>query len=449
MDDAEREPPGAVDSADAKRRRPQQPVLDLKATELGSDPARDEAPAPEASAGPEPAAREEPPPREGADPRAEAPAQPATPPKAPRRAGRLLAAALAGAVAGAAAAFGTVWVSEFLPDRSAEAERIAALEAQVRALAARPVATPEAVQQAASRAAAGEQALRAAEALQERLARAEAALKAQQPAAAAGDRLDRLDQASQTLGRDLAALRQRLDEIAAAARRASETAQESAGSSNAAAASSAEEIATLGRRLAAVEEATRTLAAKAANPPSDRDRAARFAAAALALRSAVERGESYEAELAAVRPFVADPARLAPLQAAASSGIAGARELARELSRLIVQIRQSANNGEDSGGLIDRLQASASKLVRIRPIGEELPPEATDPLSAMEAKAARTDIAGALSDAEKLPAEIQAPLAVWIETARNRVAALDGARALAHESLAGLAAGTTALPGRP
>jgi hypothetical protein len=433
MDDAQREPGEPADSAEAKRRRPQ-PVLDLKATEVAggaapetpSDPPESQ---PEPEAGPQPAA---------------------APPPRPRTGRAVAAGALAGAVTGIAAAVAAVFLFG-LTDRGArEGARIAQLESKLSALAARPAATPAAVEAVAARAAAGEQALAAVKPLQERLAQAEAALKAQ-PAPPADARVGRLDAATQALGGEVAALRKRLDEIAAAARTARDTAAQTAGSSQAAVATSAEEMEGLGRRVAALEAAAQALQAKAAAPaPPERDRAARFAAATLALRSAVERGDPYADELAAVRALTGDPARLKPLDEAAAAGIAGARELSRELSRLIVGIRQSADAASDDGGLIDRLQASASKLVRIRPVGEESGGAADDdPLSLVEAKAARSDVPGALAAAEKLPAPLRTPLDPWIRQARIRLAALAAARALAREALAGLGADAAAAPGRP
>ena len=65
----------------------------------------------------------------------------------------------------------------------------------------------------------------------------------------ADGRLDKLDAATQSLGGEIAAVRQRLDEIAAAARAARETAARTAGSSDAAVASSNEEIDALSKRV--------------------------------------------------------------------------------------------------------------------------------------------------------------------------------------------------------
>ncbi|MBX6424304.1 MAG: hypothetical protein IRZ09_00020 [Variibacter sp.] len=485
MDDASREPPGAGTDAGTKRRRPQQPILDLKAIEVTDAPAEGETPAgpPASLPDPSPASgREEAAPASAevsggsfADPgsgeraaagepfaqkaaassdeaaaesgAAAAPPGATAPPPPPSRP-RAIEAAAAGAAIGVIAAFGIGWSLGIVKTGEDDAlPRIASLEAQLRALAARPADAPEALQALAARAAAGEQALESVKDLQARVARLETALQsrpadaAAQPGASAGT--------PEALREEVAALRRRVDEIAAAAAAARDAAARAAGSSSAASAGAAGEIDNLGRRVGSLEAVARTLQERlAADSTRDRDRAARFAAAALALRLAVERGEPYAAELAAMEALVENPERLKPLEEAATEGIVGAGALARELSRLIVGLRPPADAGPETGGLLDRLQASASKLVRIRPAGEETSPAAEDALAALEAKAARADIAGALAEAEKLPDALRAPLEPWMQKARTRIAALETARALTREGIAALGANAAA-PGRP
>jgi hypothetical protein len=346
-----------------------------------------------------------------------------------------------------------VWVAGLARDDAGPAARIAKLESDLRALAARPVATPAAVQAAAERAASGEQALAAVKSLQDRIGQIDTALKATPSAPAdpaLGERVGKLDQATQTLGGEVAAVRRRLDEIAAAASSARETAARSEGTSSAAVAATADEIGGLANRVQTLETTAKALQDKVASATAapDRDRAARFATAAFALRVVVERGEPYQGELAALKPLVASPERLKPLEAAAAEGISSGRELSRELSRLLVGIRQGADAREDAG-LIERLQSGASRLVRIRPAGEDPASGSDDPLTAVETAAARSDIATAVAAAEKLPADLRAPLDTWVQKARTRLAALDAARTLAQEALAALGAPPTVPPARP
>lgn len=486
MDDAKPKPSGAADSADATRRRPQQPILDLKATEVASaqsvdaaqadtdagpsrpaeKPAADAASFSSASVGPSspdaPASKKE---GEGKSPgassqsAAESFAQGAVPPEAagqaattsrPAGAGAarprkgiwgLLAAAAAGAVMGMAAAVATVWMLERTGRGDAAAQRIARIETQVQALAERPAASASGVEDVARRAAAGEEALRAVTALQERVTQAEAMLKALPPAdPQLGARLGKLDETTQGLGGELAQLRKRLDEIAAAARAARETAGRVAGTSSAAVANSAEEIDALAKRVQALEAAAKSLQDRVGALPAG-DRAARFAAAAQALRAAVERGDPFSPELAAVQALTDDREQLKPLQTAAASGIKNADQLGRDLSRLLADMRQ-AERPRVEGGVFDRLRASAAKLVRIRPVGEDAAAGGQDALARAEAQAARNDIPGALAEIEKLPPPLSPPLRTWMDEARARIAALAAARVLARDSLAALSAGT-------
>ena len=100
------------------------------------------------------------------------------------------------------------------------------------------------------------------------------------------------------------------------------------------------------------------------------DRAGRLAFVAVALRAAVERGEPFAQELAAVQTAGAGRARSAPLEPFAASGVPRAAALARELSQLTGPMLAAAGGAPREGGFIDRLQANAERLVRIRPINE-------------------------------------------------------------------------------
>jgi hypothetical protein len=279
--------------------------------------------------------------------------------------------------------------------------------------------------------------------------------------------LAELDAGAKSLGAAVEDMRRRLDEIAAAAQSARDTAARSAGSSTAAAANVTNDVEALARRVQALESATsvandieslrqRVQAAEAAaqslqtavasaNAP-DHDREARFASAALALRIAVERSEPFTAELAAIKPLVRDPARLQALDAVAPEGVPSANALARELSNQLVSIRRATESPADTTGVFDRLQQGASRLIRVRPADEATRTDSGDALAGIEAKAARSDVAGALAEANKLPEAQRAPIEPWIKKAQARAAALEAAHALFREGLAAM--GATAEPAR-
>ena len=107
------------------------------------------------------------------------------------------------------------------------------------------------------------------------------------------------------------------------------------------------------------------------------DRAVRLAVAASSLQGAVERGDPFAAELAVAEQFTADPNMLAPLKPFAAAGVPSAAALMRELSKLIqpmLSAERAAAAPRAGDGFLDRLQANAERLVRIRPI-DEAPPE--------------------------------------------------------------------------
>ena len=87
---------------------------------------------------------------------------------------------------------------------------------------------------------------------------------------------------------------------------------------------------------------------------------------------------------------------------------------------------------------LDKLQASAEKLVRVRPAEEIAGADPAAVVSRAEAKAARADLAGALAELGELPAAARAPAEPWIRKAQARAAALEASRRLAADALAAL-----------
>jgi hypothetical protein len=193
----------------------------------------------------------------------------------------------------------------------------------------------------------------------------------------------------------------------------------------------------LATRLAGLEAATKgigeqlgriTNAAAAGNT--------RQAVLAIALNTAVERGAPYGRELAAIDPAHAGSATLAALRPFADTGVPSPAVLARELAAVMPAALKAADVPPPGGGFLDRLQANAERLVRIRPADQQQQgDEPSAILARLDAKAARGDLAGALAEAAKLPASVRAPLEPWIKRAEAREAAVAAAAALASRSL--------------
>jgi hypothetical protein len=403
------------------------PTIDLKATEVSVEPKETPAADPSAAA-PESSQ----PQTDVASPEEPSAAGGGAPPPGrsaaarPASGWRYAAAAAAGALAVLAAFAALWWAGAFAADRGAMAalnERLSRLAAQVGELASRP-APP-----AADR--------KALDALTARVAKLEqtvASLAAQPPAGAPAnaDQLAAIDKAIKSLQENVADLAQRADANAASAREArsrADAARSAAGQDN---------VEALRNRVAALEQSAKTLADEIAKrPTSSADRPLRLAVAARALRAAVERGDPFAPELAALKPLVSDSQQLQALESFAASGVPSASALAQQLAKLAPAMRQRTAP-KVSGGFLDRLQAGAGRLIRIRPIGETTGDDPDAVIGRAEAEAARSDIAGALAALSELPAEVRAPAQDWIKQAQARQTALAASVQLENDALAAL-----------
>jgi hypothetical protein len=467
-------PPGG------KRRRPPT-TIDLKATELASDPVKSNDPidppheTPRADAPPAAASV-------AAEPKVEPPREPPPPPPPrprPRTGGwppewldlaavndrvsalraqlaermnwRLIAAAAAGAAA-MLVVFVALWVLGAASNRDdltvTLAARLAILELQVRDLAAKPLPAgldQRALADLAARVGAAEQAMGRLAELDARVGKAEATAAAPRPVQT-DEALTARVAALEAAVRPLAELGQRIEAAGAASRDAKnradaafEAAQKNSAPSPVAAADH-KEIEALGQRVVALEQAAKSAEEKIARAAvsAGADRAGRLAFVAVVLRSAVERGEPFAQELAAAKPLVPNAAALSSLEPFAATGVPRAATLARELSQLTNAMLNAAGNAPRDAGFIDRLQQNAERLVRIRPINEAPGDDAGTIVGRAEAKAAHGDLAGALSELARLPDAMRAPAQAWIKRAEAQVAALAAARGLAENAVGAL-----------
>jgi len=193
------------------------------------------------------------------------------------------------------------------------------------------------------------------------------------------------------------------------------------------------EFEALADRVAAAERSEKA-AEKAAESA---DRAVRLALAATALNAAVERGDAFAAELAAVKALGADPKLVAALEPFARPGVPSAAALARQFSELTPALVQAADPPSREG-VLGRLQMNAEKLVRIRRVDEAPGSDAAAIVARSEAKAARGDLAGTAAELAQLAPNARAPAEAWIKSVQARAAAIDASRRLAADALSGL-----------
>jgi hypothetical protein len=179
----------------------------------------------------------------------------------------------------------------------------------------------------------------------------------------------------------------------------------------------------------------------AAHPPvaAAPDQAIRLAFLATMLRSAVERGAPFAAELAALKTIASDKASLASLDAFAASGVPSTNALSHELSALVPALLAAANPPQGDGSLMDRLGMTTRQLIRVRRVGDTPGDDPVSVIARIEVKAAHDDIAGALAEFAKLPEGVRAPAAAWIKKATQRITAIAATQKLTADALDGLA----------
>jgi hypothetical protein len=191
-------------------------------------------------------------------------------------------------------------------------------------------------------------------------------------------------------------------------------------------------------RIATLERAIKTLESKLAKPvvAEAADPAVRLAMTAAALSAAAARGDAFAAELAAAKALGTDARALAPLEPFATTGVPAAAALGRELLALMPALTQAAGAVPRDSGFLERLQANAERLVRIRPIDETPGDDPAAVLARIEVRAAQSDLAGALAELGKLSAPARLPAQAWIAKTQARAAAIAASRQFAADTLA-------------
>jgi hypothetical protein len=203
--------------------------------------------------------------------------------------------------------------------------------------------------------------------------------------------------------------------------------------------STKQELDGLSRRLDAFDGLVKALKDQVAESAAPKTDDPLFALVAAGLHSALERGEPFAAELVAAKAVGVDPALLDGFAPFADTGVPKPDELFRELTGLIPEMLKVSAPAAN-GNYLDRLQAHAEKLVRIRPVGDGPGDDAATVIGRIDRDMARRDLAGALGEIERLPAPSQAIAEPWRKKALARQAAIAASAQLVTASFTKLGA---------
>jgi len=261
----------------------------------------------------------------------------------------------------------------------------------------------------------------------------------------AASRMEQVEKSVAALRGELAATRAQADKLASVINEV--RAQPRDGSAPAPA---AVDLSPVNDRIAQIEQATKAqeseiAAVKSAQAkpveakPAD-DAALRRVVAASLLDISVRHGDPFAAQLAAAKSLAANADLLKPLEAFAATGVPNAAALCRELTAIVPKLAPPAPDAETtgSGGIVDRLQSGAAKLVRIQR-ADATGTDRASVVARVTAAALRNDLNEARRELVTLAPADRAAAQAWLDKVDARDAALAASRKFANEAMTALA----------
>ncbi|MDQ2634010.1 MAG: phage tail protein [Pseudomonadota bacterium] len=147
-----------------------------------------------------------------------------------------------------------------------------------------------------------------------------------------------------------------------------------------------------------------------------------LAIAASALKSAIERGSPFEAELETLAAVAPEAPGLAELRAYAEKGVATRAEILAETDAAANVMIAAANPPSEDADFFERLLESAESMVTVRPIGAVEGSGAPETIARMEVALKAGDLAGAIAEFDTLPEAAKTAGAVFADKIRARLA---------------------------
>jgi hypothetical protein len=266
--------------------------------------------------------------------------------------------------------------------------------------------------------------------------------KAGQPAAAAADpavaaRIEALEKSLTALRADVAGMRTQSEKLSADLSAVTSAPREN---------SPPPDLSGINDRLAQLERDTRAQTSVIAQQseiaqenakPADDTPLRRLVAAGL-LDVLVRVGDPYSQALSAAKALAPDPDALKPLDAFAATGVPNAAVLSRELLALVPKLQPPMQEAATGTGIVARLQAGASKLVRVERT-DAVGNDRGNVIARVTAAALRNEYGEARRGLNTLPPADRAAAQGWIEKADARDAALAVSRQFADAAMTALA----------
>jgi hypothetical protein len=154
-------------------------------------------------------------------------------------------------------------------------------------------------------------------------------------------------------------------------------------------------------RLATLEQSVSQLSGKVEAQASQPKIA--LAIAASALKSALDRGAPFAAELETFAAISPDAPEIATLRAYAEKGVSTRTDIAAEVDAAANAMVAAATPVDENAGFLQNLMSSAESLVKVRPIGAVEGKGAPETVARMEVAVNQGDYAKALSEYDTLP----------------------------------------------
>ena len=172
-------------------------------------------------------------------------------------------------------------------------------------------------------------------------------------------------------------------------------------------------------RLSAVEQSVSALRSRVDAQAAQPEIA--LAIAAAALKSAIERGVPFEAEIETFAAVAPDAPEIATLRSYAETGVPTRADILAEAETAADAMIAAANPPPADAGFFERLLASAESLVTVRPVGAVKGAGVPETVARMEVAVRAGDLEQAIAEFDTLPETAKAAGAGLADRIRARI----------------------------